>query len=181
MSTPKTLLLHGWGGSDYPHWQSWLAGKLAADYGTVSFPLLDNPHFPSKNRWLKQTKKVLEDFRPQTVVCHSLGCTLWFWLSQETLESIEHLILVAPPSVDTKIDTISTFFPLTLPETLYAKKIDLVVSDDDPYIKIDEAKKIAAQYDADFTMLSKAGHINRESNYGTWEQVFNLVKYKEYF
>jgi uncharacterized protein len=33
----KVLLLHGWGGSNYPHWQSWLAAELAKNYGKVSF------------------------------------------------------------------------------------------------------------------------------------------------
>jgi predicted alpha/beta hydrolase family esterase len=181
MSAPKTLLLHGWGGSDYPHWQSWLAGKLANEYGTISFPLLDNPHYPSRNRWLKQAKKSLEDFKPETVVCHSLGCTLWFWLAQENLETVEHLILVAPPSIETDIGTINTFFPLTLPETLYAKKIDLVASDSDPYIQIDEAKKMSEKYNANLITLKNAGHVNSDSGFGEWPQMLNLVKYKEYF
>jgi len=47
----KILLLHGWGGSDYPHWQAWLASELAKDYGTVSFPLIQHPHYPHINRW----------------------------------------------------------------------------------------------------------------------------------
>jgi len=38
----RTLILHGWGGSDAPHWQSELASEIAKNYGTVSFPLLDN-------------------------------------------------------------------------------------------------------------------------------------------
>jgi predicted alpha/beta hydrolase family esterase len=178
---PKTLLLHGWGGSDYPHWQSWLAGKLANEYGTISFPLLDNPHYPSKNRWLKLAKKNLKDFKPKTVVCHSLGCTLWFWLSQDKLETLEHLILVAPPSIHSDVDTISTFFPFALPDTLYAKKIDFIVSDNDPYIRIDEAKDMAVKYGANLIILNNAGHINNESGFGEWEQILNLVKYKEYF
>jgi len=52
----KVLILHGWGGSDAPHWQAELAAEIAKNYGTVSFPLLDNCHFPSKNRWIKQVK-----------------------------------------------------------------------------------------------------------------------------
>ncbi|HIC86873.1 MAG TPA: helix-turn-helix domain-containing protein, partial [Aquificae bacterium] len=55
-----------------------LASEIAKNYGTVSFPLLDNCHFPSKNRWLKQVKQLLEEFKPHTVVCHSLANTLWF-------------------------------------------------------------------------------------------------------
>jgi len=56
----RVLILHGWGGSDYPHWQSHLASSVAKSYGTVSFPLLSNCHFPSKNRWLRELKQILK-------------------------------------------------------------------------------------------------------------------------
>ena len=79
----KLLVLHGWIRDSAPHWQAELAAEVAKNYGTVSFPLLDNCHFPSKNRWVRQVKAILEDFRPDTVVCHSLANTLWFWLCQE--------------------------------------------------------------------------------------------------
>ncbi len=57
----KVLILHGWGGSDAPHWQAELAAEIAKNYGTVSFPLLDNCHFPSKKKWLEQVKTLLEE------------------------------------------------------------------------------------------------------------------------
>jgi predicted alpha/beta hydrolase family esterase len=130
----KTLILHGWGGSDFPHWQSELASEIAKDYGTVSFPLLDNCHFPSKNRWIKQVKKLLEEFKPDTVVCHSLANTLWFWLCQEEMVEVERLFMVSPPSLQTTEATIKTFFPCEIPQNCHAKKIELIVSDNDPWI-----------------------------------------------
>jgi len=69
----RVLILHGWGGSDYPHWQAKLASKLACNYKAVYFPLLKNPHFPSRNSWLKQLDEIMEWFKPTIVVCHSLG------------------------------------------------------------------------------------------------------------
>ena len=127
----KTLILHGWGGSDAPHWQAELAAEIAKDYGTVSFPLLDNCHFPSKNRWIKQVKAILEDFKPDTVVCHSLANTLWFWLCEEgEIETVERLFMVSPPSLNTEEKTIKTFFPCPMPENIYAKEVHMIVSDD---------------------------------------------------
>ncbi|PTB83463.1 hypothetical protein C9926_02785, partial [Sulfurovum lithotrophicum] len=79
----RVLILHGWGGSDAPHWQAELASEIAKNYGTVSFPLLNNCHFPSKNRWMKQVKEILTTFKPHTVVCHSLANNLWMWLCEE--------------------------------------------------------------------------------------------------
>ncbi len=148
MQVGRTLLLHGWGGSDLPHWQAWLAGKLAQEYGTVAFPLLDNPHFPNKNRWVAQAFEAIEMLQPANVVCHSLGCILWFWLCGQKLIEVEHLILVAPPSLKTQIDTIDTFFPLSAPKNLYAKRVDLIASSNDPYISSHEANTLAKSINA---------------------------------
>jgi predicted alpha/beta hydrolase family esterase len=176
----KVLILHGWGGSDAPHWQAELAAAIAKEYGTVSFPLLDNCHFPSKNRWVKQLKEILEDFRPDTIVCHSLANTLWFWLCQEQdfmqkIPEIKRLFMVSPPSLGTEVDTIKTFFPCKMPEKLYAKEVQMIVSDNDPYIQVEEAKSMAQQYDIPLTVIKEAGHINADSGYGKWALIEKLV------
>jgi predicted alpha/beta hydrolase family esterase len=111
MSTEdKVLILHGWGGSDAPHWQAELAGTIAKAYGTVSFPLLDNCHFPSKNRWVKQLKE-----------------------------------------------------------------IQMIVSDNDPYIKIEEAQMMAEHYAIHLEIIKNGGHINADSGYGKWGRIEQLV------
>ncbi len=171
----KVLILHGWGGSDAPHWQAELAAEIAKNYGTVSFPLLDNCHFPSKNRWVKQVKAILQSFRPDTVVCHSLANTLWFWLCQEEIETVQRLFMVSPPSLHTTESTIKTFFPCALPENIYAEEVHMIISDDDPWVEINEAQSIASHYHATFTTLHHAGHINADSGYGKWELIEKRV------
>ena len=172
----RVLLLHGWGGSDDPHWQALLAGKIATNYGTVCFPLLDNCHFPSKNRWLKQTKEIIARFQPTTVVCHSLGNTLWFWLCQEpNIPTLQRLIMVSPPSLNTTEKTIKSFFPCQIPNNIHAKNIELIVSDNDPWISIDESKEIADAIGANYTLIENAGHINADSGYGEWELIDNML------
>jgi predicted alpha/beta hydrolase family esterase len=175
----KILILHGWGGSDFPHWQSHLASEIAKDYGTVSFPLLDNCHFPSKNRWVKQVKKILEEFNPNTVICHSLANTLWFWLCQEDIVEVENLIMVSPPSLQTSEITIKTFFPCEIPQNIYAKKIELIVSDNDPWVNLEEAEQVAQTIGANYTLIQKAGHINADSGFGKWDFIENLILKKK--
>ncbi|MCK5854258.1 MAG: alpha/beta hydrolase [Sulfurovaceae bacterium] len=172
----KTLILHGWGGSDHPHWQSHLASEIAKNYGTVSFPLLDNCHFPSKNRWLKQVKKLIEEFKPDTVICHSLANTLWFWLCQEEMVEVERLIMVSPPSLQTTEATIKTFFPCEIPQNIYAKKIDLIVSDTDPWVELEEAEAMAKSIGASYQVIKDAGHINADSGYGKWAFMEEHIK-----
>ncbi len=175
MLTNKTLILHGWGGSDYPHWQSHLACEIAKNYGTVSFPLLDNCHFPSKNRWVKQIKKLLEEFKPDTVVCHSLANTLWFWLCQEDITTVERLFMVSPPSLNTTEPTIKTFFPCEIPSDIHAKKVNLIVSDNDPWIELDEAESIAKSIGATYRVIENGGHINADSGFGKWALIEKLI------
>ncbi len=178
----RVLILHGWGGSDYPHWQAQLAGRLACNYGVVAFPLLKNPHFPSRNVWLKQLRELMVDFKPNIVVCHSLGNTLWFWYANEFgLEEdiLDKLYLVAIPSLRTKEDTIGTFFPCPKPKKLFAKEVHIVASDSDKWCKVSEAKELALYYGASLKVLPNAGHINDESGYGKWEWMesqFNLKR-----
>jgi len=176
----KTLLLHGWGGSDAPHWQAELAAEIAKDYGTVAFPLLDNCHFPSKNRWMKQVKAILEDFKPETVVCHSLANTLWFWLCEEgELQTVERLFMVSPPSLNTEEKTIHTFFPCPMPENICAGEVHMIVSDDDPWVEMDEAEGISSHYSSELTIIHKGGHLNADSGYGKWEWIETLVMDKK--
>jgi predicted alpha/beta hydrolase family esterase len=171
----KTLILHGWGGSDAPHWQAELAAEIAKNYGTVSFPLLDNCHFPSKNRWVKQVKQILEEFKPDTVVCHSLANTLWFWLCQEDIATVKRLFMVSPPSLYTNETTIKTFFPCEIPENIHAEEVHMIVSDTDPWVKLEEAKELSSYYDIPLTIIEDAGHINADSGYGKWEFIEKLV------
>ncbi|RUM67841.1 MAG: serine hydrolase family protein [Sulfurovum sp.] len=171
----RVLILHGWGGSDFPHWQSELASEIAKDYGTVSFPLLDNCHFPSKNRWIRQVKKILEEFQPTTVVCHSLANTLWFWLSQEEIITVDKLFMVSPPSLQTTEDTIKTFFPCNVPQNIHAKEVCLIVSDNDPWIKLDEAENMAKAIHAQYIVIENGGHINADSGFGKWDLIEKLI------
>jgi predicted alpha/beta hydrolase family esterase len=157
-----------------------MACEVAKNYGTVAFPLLDNCHFPSKNRWVKQVKEILKTFKPDTVVCHSLANTLWFWLCQEkdledSMKTVERLFMVSPPSLETKEKSIKSFFPCAMPSSIYAKKVHMIVSDNDPWIKIKEAEHIASCYNANLDILKDAGHINAESGYGKWELIEKLV------
>ncbi len=173
----KVLLLHGWGGSDYPHWQSWLAGEIAKDYGQVAFPLLDNPHFPTKNRWMKQVKTLLKEFKPDVVICHSLANTLWFHLCHEgEIDTVKRLLLVAPPRMDLELDTIKTFFPVTVPTDLYAEEVSLVTSDNDPYMTQAEAKELEQDIGIEMKVLESAGHINADSGFGEWPWALDWVK-----
>lgn len=174
----KLLLLHGWGGSDFPHWQSWLAAEVAKEYGCVDFLRLPEVDHPQLKRWMKAAACEIESFNPDVVVCHSLGNTLWFHLCNAGLieKEIEHLVLVAPPSMECKIEELSSFFPATVPKNLYAKDTLMVVSDNDPYMQMQEAVTLQRSLGVRMEVLHNAGHINAKSGYGEWQWMLQYIK-----
>ncbi len=174
----RVLILHGWGGSDHPHWQSKLASKLACNYKRVYFPLLKNPHFPTLNSWLKELREIMIDFKPTVVVCHSLANTLWFWYANEADIELDRLYLVAPPSIDTDENTIKSFFPPPKPKSLLAKELTFVVSSNDLWSSVEETELLAKEYSANFKIVDSAGHINADSGYGDWEWIFKEFNLK---
>ncbi|MBT8343260.1 MAG: alpha/beta hydrolase, partial [Sulfurovum sp.] len=65
--------------------------------------------------------------------------------------------------------------PCRLPENLYAKEVQMLVSDNDPYIKVEEAENMANHYEIPLKTIKDAGHINADSGYGKWELIEKLV------
>ena len=180
MRKNKVLLLHGWGGSDNPHWQSWLAGEIAKDYGCVSFLEFSNYDFPVLDTWRKELKEHLESFKPDIVICHSLANILWFHLcnDKDINTTVKKLFLVAPPSLNSEIDEVKTFFPLTPPTDLYADEALLITSTNDPYLTVKEAQELKEALGIEMEMLQDAGHINADSGFGEWDWIKNRIKEK---
>ena len=53
----RVLILHGLGGSDFPHWQAHLASDLIKENYIVSFPSFPNRDNPDLNEWKEFLKK----------------------------------------------------------------------------------------------------------------------------
>jgi uncharacterized protein len=173
----KVLILHGWGGSSFPHWQSWLAGELARDYGKVSFLKFSDFDEPKLDVWMEELKKELEDFKPDIVVCHSLANVLWFHLCNAgAVNAVEKLYLVAPPSLTCEIKELESFFPLNPPSDLNADDVLLVTSTNDPYLSQAQARELRDALGVEMTVIKDAGHINADSGYGPWPWMRELFE-----
>ena len=176
--TQKVLLLHGWGGSDYPHWQSWLAGEIAKEYGCLYFLRFSDVDRPKLSTWTQELERALQEFQPDIVICHSLANTLWFHLCNENkiIKEVEKLYLVAAPSLDSNIQELQEFFPLSVPSKLYAKEALLISSTNDPYMSLENAKKLQEDLKIPMKILQDAGHINNESGFGEWRWMLKELK-----
>jgi len=95
------------------------------------------------------------------------------------MQTVERLFMVSPPSLTTEEKTIKTFFPCEIPKNIYAKKIYMLVSDNDPWVTVEEASHIAQHYNIPLKIIKNAGHINTDSGYGKWELIEKLVMRNE--
>jgi predicted alpha/beta hydrolase family esterase len=168
----NVLILHGLNGSDFPHWQAHLAGELIEEDHVVLFPELENKETPKLQQWLDELHEIILDFSPDVVVCHSLATILWFhYLARHSdVTQLKKLLLVAPPSLTTSLQDASDFFPVLLPRLINSSKESLLVlSTNDPYLPLDEAKKLEETIDIPVYWVENAGHINTSAGFGEWE------------
>ncbi|MFT7860527.1 MAG: alpha/beta hydrolase [Sulfurimonas sp.] len=173
----KVLLLHGWGGSEYPHWQSWLAGELAKDYGCVNFLKFSDYDHPKLSLWKAEALKEIKSFQPDIVVCHSLANTLWFHLcNEDLLDEVPYLYLVAPPSLECSIEELKEFFPVETPKKLYAEHTRLVYSTNDPYMDLQEAENLQKKLGVGEKVIENGGHLNADSDFGKWPWILEDIK-----
>ena len=178
MKNKRVLILHGWGGSDFPHWQAHLASDLIKENYTVSFPELPNRDFPTLDEWKTFIKDEIEHFKPDMVVCHSLANIVWFHIVDELDIKLEKLMLVAPVRQTCDIEEIKSFFPYTLPQDLKSDEVIIAASDNDPYLSLEEAIKLQQTLNVGMKIMNNAGHINADSGFGKLDCALDWLKRK---
>lgn len=173
----KVLILYGWHGSDAPHWQAWLKEALEKDGFKVSFPQLSDKLKPHKDIWVEEARQAFQALKPDIVITHSMGNTLWFHLCNEKLiHSVENLLLVAPPRDLSDYEDVQSFFPVETPTDLHAVESLMVCSDNDPYMDLEESRELSHDLKCELKVLKDAGHINSDSGFGPWPWVLEWVR-----
>ncbi|WP_419770749.1 MAG: RBBP9/YdeN family alpha/beta hydrolase [Candidatus Marinarcus sp.] len=175
----RVLILHGWGGSSYPHWQAHLAADLIKENYVVSFPHLPNMDFPNLDEWKAFIKKEVEHFQPNIVVCHSLGNIAWFHIVDELDILLDKLMLVAPVRKNCDLKELTTFFPYREPKNLKSKEVIMAISDNDPYMNFEEAMALQQELNVGMKIMENAGHINAQSGFGKLDCALDWIKREE--
>ena len=174
----RVLILHGLGGSDFPHWQAHLAADLIKENTPVSFPHLPNKDNPNLEEWKETVKKEIKHFKPTVVVCHSLANHLWFHLCEDIGIKLDKLMLVAPVRNE-KVEGAETFFPYPIPKDLKSKEIIMAASTNDPYMNVEEAIRLQSKLHIGMKLLEEAGHVNADAGYGKLDCALDWINRKE--
>ncbi len=173
--TVPTVILHGWGGSEPDHWQTWLAAQLTEAGREVRFPTLPDMDDPTLDSWRGALRETLDGLPDDgfDVVAHSLASLLWLHHSTDPADSPRpaRVALVAPVSPHVEIPEIAQFLPAPLDIDAVRRAADgtvLVGSDTDPWCPEGAAEAYGRPLKMPTTVISGGGHINVAAGFGPW-------------
>jgi predicted alpha/beta hydrolase family esterase len=165
----SVLVIPGWNGSGAGHWQTIWEQKY------TRFRRVEQHNWtrPTRIDWLAQISGDLDRASsPTFLVAHSLGCLAvahWAAAAGRQTDRVAGAFLVAPPWL-TESDlcpaALTDFLPMPLERLPFPSL--LVASEDDPYLPIEIAVRLASAWGAQFVDVGPQGHINVASGHGPW-------------
>ena len=174
--SPALLIVPGLENSGPNHWQT----HWELDLPQASRVELGNWDKPHRNTWVNKLNLAIHRAgRPVILVAHSLGCLAVAWWAHYERPNpagpVLGALLVAPPEVDffPRDDRLTPFAPVPLDPLPFAST--LVASRNDPWISLPTAEWMAHKWGSAFVDVGEAGHINAETDLGSWPQGRELL------
>jgi uncharacterized protein len=175
-----TVIVPGVGGSEHAHWQSWLQRQLMS----CSRVEQQDWNLPILEQWVEKFVQHVTAFdQPLQIIAHSFGClTTLAALAQhpELNKKIQNLVLVAPAnpirfgeagfSRNSTQDYWQYFKDLSI-----AVPTTLLISENDPWLKYEDALTLAKCWRLKPINLGRVGHINVASGFGPFPEIHNYL------
>ena len=176
----RTLIVPGLNGSGPGHWQTLWAEKYC-------FERVEQRNWekPDIDEWVSALNAVVTVCQERTIlVAHSLGCLTvahWAQVYPKNAGQIWRALLVAPPNVERSVYVPEELRRFAAHEPLPFHSV-LVGSENDHYMTLKSARRLAGQWNSRFVNAGAVGHINLDSGHGHWPEgealLRNLIKIK---
>jgi predicted alpha/beta hydrolase family esterase len=179
----RAFIVHGYLGYPTEAWLPWLKAMLEKRGYQVWLPAMPHPDRPAIPEWVDFIGKLVGKPDAKTVmIAHSLGCdAVLHYLETlgESAKSVGKTVLVAsrfptgmsPEEADKKIEGDETLKPWLTAKvdpksvSIAAGKCTVILSDNDPYVPIDEAKaSFQGNLAAEIIIEHGKGHFNEDDN-----------------
>jgi hypothetical protein len=168
------LIVPGLNGSGQGHWQTLWEEKYG--YKRVWQRDWENPDLVE---WVSTLDSVIRASSERIVlVAHSLGCLAvahWAYAYPKNTGQIKCALLVAPPDVESSLDIPETMRRFAAHKVIPFPSV-LIGSENDHYMTLDSARKLAVQWQSRFVNAGAVGHINPDSGHGPWPAGEALLK-----
>ena len=186
------LLLHWWWGHSEENWLPWLKKELESKAFETFVPNLPNTDKPDIEEQLEYISVYSGDFSEWWyIIGHSLGCQLAMKFIEENNISNSKIILVAPtyPNLAEELwteilwdsfEVIKKYYDINLDFEKINKlnnEIIIFLSDNDPYINMENAKKYYNNFEnIKFVEFKNKGHFNESAWVLELVDILNFVK-----
>jgi predicted alpha/beta hydrolase family esterase len=176
----NALIIHGAYGNNQDNWIPWLKQNLEQQRYSVTTPNFPTPENQNLTTWMNVIDELQYNFNSETIVIgHSIACA--FMLSLLEKYTVKQAIFVAgfiedltTPELDnTQFDVINNTFynkPFNW-EAINnnAEVFTIIHSDNDPYVPLWHAEKIASYLNVEPIVIPGGGH------FGSREQCVNFA------
>lgn len=179
------FIIHGSFGSPYSNWFSWLHDFIEDDEKQVYVP--DFPigvGYQNYDNWSRLLKYYLDLglINEETIiVAHSIAPVFVSKFLIQNKVKIKKIISICGFNnyfgINEEYDTVNgTMYLDNLQDVKnYADEIICFYSDNDPYVKYDAEKEFADTIATDQILMPKAGHINAEMGFDTFEDIVHYL------
>lgn len=149
----RVFVVHGWAAAPDREWFPWLTAALAPSGVEVIIPAMPDPLRPRIDTWVAHLRQTVGTVRDTDIfVGHSIGCqTIMRYLESEKGATIKGLICVAGwftlHNLENKEEELIAqpwvIAPIDLDVVkLAARSIIAIFSDTDPYVALEENKRL---------------------------------------
>jgi len=171
----KVIIVHGWGGSSEDNWVPWIKQELknrGFDAVALDMPNTEKPEIKKWVGFLKSNVKSLDE--NTFFIGHSVGCQAilrylekmnkkvggvvlvapWMHLDKKTIEEEgEESVKISKPWMETPID---------FKKVKKLSKFVCILSDNDPYVPLSDAKLFKKELNAEIVVEHKEEHFTEE-------------------
>lgn len=179
------FIIHGSFSSPYSNWIGWLYDFIEDEGKQVYVP--DFPigvGYQNYENWSRLLKYYLDlglINENTTVIGHSIAPVFISKFLTQNKVKVKKLIFVCGFNnylgINEEYDAVnrSMYFDNLEDVKQYANEIICFYSDNDPYVKYEVEKDFADKIATEQVFIPKAGHINSESGYDTFENIVNYI------
>ena len=180
----EIMIFHGTAGSPDGNWFPWLKEKLEEKGCNVFVPRFPTPEGESLEAWFKVLEDYKEHINKDTIlVGHSKGGLFTLRLLEQLKVPVYATFLVSAsigvkPILYYKEDAaFSKGFEFSWPQIIKnSQRFTVYHSDNDPYVCFENGKELAKKLNVQLQFIPNAGHINAESGYTKFEQLYKDIE-----
>ncbi|NOY15261.1 MAG: serine hydrolase family protein [bacterium] len=181
---PNVFIIHGAYGHPLENWFPWLKTKLQNLGCQVFVPKFPTPQNQSLKNWLDVFDNYQQYLTKDSIVVgHSLGPAFLLSVLEKRTQPIKAAFFVAGfagllnNEIFDKINKTFVDKQFNWPKIKQnCHNFFLFHSDNDPYVPISQAQKLAKNLGVEVAVIKGAGHFNQQAGYTKFELLFDQIK-----